>query len=75
MTVKSLQKLVDKEKTIWVITEGKLFEVHTQKDYKATTIGLDNGEILIPFSLKKVYKSALEAITAFVSENTIITIL
>lgn len=56
MTKERLQELINNEATIYVVDEHQLFEIHTKKDYKVMDCGIDNGNILLPFNLDKVYE-------------------
>ena len=69
MTLEKLQELVNNEEIIYVVQDNKIWRIHTQKDYKATTHGLDNGQRLVPFDLENVYETAFSAILAYAKKH------
>lgn len=69
MTLEKLQELVNNEEIIYVVQDNKIWRIHTQKDYKATTHGLDNGQRLVPFDLENVYETAFLAILAYAKKH------
>jgi hypothetical protein len=69
MTLEKLQELVNNEEIIYVVQDNKIWRIHTQKDYEATTCGLDNGQRLVPFEPENAYETALEAVLAYVKKR------
>ena len=69
MTLEKLQELVNNEEIIYVVQDSKIWRIHTQKDYEATTHGLDNGQRLVPFEPTNAYETAVVAVLAYAKKH------